>query len=521
MELVLDRAACLAAAAGGASDSASLLAAIQSDAPAREPDADLFALASQINAISNLFGQHDAAIARFASSFTQGPISNPTSSVSRLIESFNSLRDRLKTEKASLQASQSDESAERIKLIEKKESNLILAQTCLKKRRALFEAGKTPFSFEEALSVLRKEAPSSPSKQIFDLGGKNPLFKEIAIDWQLGSLSLVPHQDVSRFAATWTGDKKDQLDQLLIDEAARLSRLSDESLKPVGNAFSIDLHRLNDATGFLVLDLQKIADQHVDSLVQSIRANWHPSHPDFSPASFSIVSAKEFSSLPETQKKLCLVVYSPSSEKDPRSPSYKTGSCYVLARGFDRILDHARQSPDEESSRSLQRDIDSLIALLQGNGFAVYRGFSDAGDLSSDYLFEQSDAYAPLLAATREDFYAKGSKRFAILECSTVEQRLLAENRIDTKEHEDLLKWRDEYAAAQVSLQPHIRYDVPKPTKSVFLSNLALSWKKYIRGDERRIIRWGLDLSGGKRFRSNSGIKTGGRSPLKPNSNRG
>ncbi|HSX10511.1 MAG TPA: protein translocase subunit SecD, partial [Chlamydiales bacterium] len=69
---------------------------------------------------------------------------------------------------------------------------------------------------------------------------------------------------------------------------------------------------------------------------------------------------------------------------------------------------------------------------------------------------------------------------------------------IDTKIHEDLIKWRDEYNTAQVSMQPGARFDIPKPTKSVFWSNIALSAAKFFRGDERKVIRWGLDLSGGK-----------------------
>ena len=62
--------------------------------------------------------------------------------------------------------------------------------------------------------------------------------------------------------------------------------------------------------------------------------------------------------------------------------------------------------------------------------------------------------------------------------------------------HEDLLKWRDEYQAAQVKSQLEAKYDVPAPTKNPLFSNLALSFRKYFRGDERKILHWVLDLSG-------------------------
>ena len=45
------------------------------------------------------------------------------------------------------------------------------------------------------------------------------------------------------------------------------------------------------------------------------------------------------------------------------------------------------------------------------------------------------------------------------------------------------------------------RYTVPAPTKNVYWENFKLSFKKYFRGDDRKILKWGLDLSGGKTVR--------------------
>ena len=75
---------------------------------------------------------------------------------------------------------------------------------------------------------------------------------------------------------------------------------------------------------------------------------------------------------------------------------------------------------------------------------------------------------------------------------------MLTRNRIDRRIHEDLLKWRDEYRTAQVELNPARKLEVPPPTKSPFWDNFVLSTQEYFRGDDRKILRWGLDLSGGK-----------------------
>ncbi|MFN4175255.1 MAG: protein translocase subunit SecDF, partial [Parachlamydiaceae bacterium] len=120
---------------------------------------------------------------------------------------------------------------------------------------------------------------------------------------------------------------------------------------------------------------------------------------------------------------------------------------------------------------------------------------------SKDYIFELDDYYSNLLKATREGFTVKGNKKQAILPFTDVEQRIIAKNRIDDKIQEDLLKWKEEYSTAQVDLDPIAKYYIPQPTQNPFWTNFVLSFKKYFRGDDRKILKWGLDLSGGKSVR--------------------
>ena len=54
--------------------------------------------------------------------------------------------------------------------------------------------------------------------------------------------------------------------------------------------------------------------------------------------------------------------------------------------------------------------------------------------------------------ATREDFTVKGSKRYAVLDFTDVEQRILTLNKIDDRIQEDLLKWKEEYDQAHRSI---------------------------------------------------------------------
>lgn len=67
-------------------------------------------------------------------------------------------------------------------------------------------------------------------------------------------------------------------------------------------------------------------------------------------------------------------------------------------------------------------------------------------------------------------------------------------NAIDDHIQEDLLKWYEEYSASQVDLDKTSHYLVPKPTKNPYWQNLKLSAAKYFRGDDRKVLKLGLDL---------------------------
>ena len=503
-DLIIDRAATVAASAAGTSESALLLQTVL--AQPQNSDEWILNLAAQIKEISTLFKGNDAIQARFCATLTQGVFKNRAQSVSRLISTMDTLRDRLRREKIELQQKSTDgflteDRAQILKNIEKKGASLATAASFIKKHSTHFESGREPLTYKIALDELRKKTLTTPTKPLaLDLHTLSPLFSALVIDWQQNSMSLILQPDIVKLREEWTGTQKERLEQLIINEMARNSRLSDESWSPAQKGFSLQLHQLPDAQSFLIFKLATLAKQQAGTISQLLHTHWHPKHPDLIADHFPIVDADSFKALDPLQKKLCLVLYAPAADGAHAPRELKKGSIYVVAKGLDRILAQAKHAPDSEETRSLQTDFTQLANLLQRNGFLGYPGssISMSQNFAGDYVFERSDAFGNALAATREDFYSKGSKRFAVLEFSDIEQRVLTQNRIDTRVHEDLLKWRDEYGAAQVSLQPAARYDVPKPTKGVFWNNLCLSFKKLVRGDDRKIIRWGLDLSGGK-----------------------
>ena len=469
-QLILDRAAQIGFALAGPTESAYALASVE-----QNPNA-LDYLASQINTFSEFFEENGSIASRFAASLTQGFFSNRDEALSHLISAFDSQRDEIKKKKNSL------ENPEELHLLEKKEIALARAGTFLKKYKLHFASGENPWTLSQIQSILQE------GKDFLSLENRNPLFSELTIDWTKEQILLKLHPDVASFRAV--AKNKDFFEQLLINEVAKITRFTQETLTPGNGEFTIALHQLPNTQSFLVLNLEKIGQQQAKQITSVLQNNWNPKHPDLQ--SLKIVDYSTYQTLPLQDQALSLIVCAPTSNETASLPGFRNNSIYVIAKGIDRIAQSYEQLPDSDPAQLFSNDFRKLAELLKQNGFHGYRGSNN------DYIFERSDFYRPLLAATRENFAVHGTQKFAYLEFSDLEQRLVAANKIETLIHEDLLKWKDEFHSAQISLHPGMRFDVPKPTKSVFWSNLNLSLRKLFRGDERKIIRWGLDLSGGK-----------------------
>jgi len=494
-EIILDRATQIALALGGTTEQGMLLSAIEHQPNSLKRYTE--ALASQINTLSEILGENGNLPARFAAAFTQAPIQNRQGAIQTLIAALDESRDEIKQEKGTLAEKEkkakeansflSEEDQERLRLLEKKELHLVRAENTLKKHQALFASGQDPWTIPQVHSLLR-------SGEKLSIGNRNPLFSELSIDWQNERIHLKLHPDVVAYQSKMKN--KDSFEQLLINEVAKITRITNEAVVPGDEEYSIALHQLPNTTGFLVLNLEQIGQLQANQIASILQTNWSPKHPDLQ--NLKVVDMATYQTLPAQEKSLALIVYAPTNSAPV--PGLRNNSLYVIAKGIDQILQNYEQFPNSEPARAFSDDFRALAEMLRQNGFVGYHGsaFPTGGFLDRDFVFERSDFYRPILAASREDFSVYGTQRFAFLEFSDLEQRLITENKIETRIHEDLLKWKDEYNSAQISLNPSLRYDMPKPTKSVFWNNIGLSLRKFFRGDERKIIRWGLDLSGGK-----------------------
>ncbi len=515
--LTFDRALQLAMAIGGPSENAKLVnAAISAQSPEEKQDLTL-RLAQNLNSYVKVFGQSSELSKRYFASFSQIAVEDKAALIQNFSKTLEQTKDQLKLERISLQSEGQSLQAkgnfletaklQRLEQLSSYEKMLEDADALLKKHKSAFAAGKNPFSLETLSSKLEESYIASldlnSSLQTLSFESRNPFIEKFIIDWSGENIDISLYPDLvtakEKHLAQGNQFLKEQADQFIYNEIANDARVSGEIIKPVGNQFQIKLNNLEGSNGFLALRLSEIASARASEIEQMILAHWHPKHPDLEKGSFPIWNYETYKNLPDHEKKLGLLVYAPAMHSEMPRYGLHNSSIYVVAKGLDKIMQKLQVTPGSEDSQQFFKDFNALQGLLKQNSMFGYPGSTlPSQELANHYVFEAEDFYLPVLKATREDFTVHGTRRYAVLEFTDNMQRILTENKIENRVHEDLLKWRDDYYAAQLSLGGVSPYDVPKPTHNILLDNIKLSFKKYFRGDDRKILKWGLDLSGGK-----------------------
>ena len=500
--LLTDRLMQVALVVGGPSENAGLVdLTIKLQGDPRSHDYS-YMLAQNILRIEKSFSHQPTIRDRLFGSFTQGYFSNRATVIRQLTDSMNRTKDQIQSEKIALKEQSGSELHQlEIQALEGKEASLLKAISLLKSHRTAFASGQDPWNEGDVHTLIQESLKDTRNQhQNFSLQNRNPLLKSISLDLENRTMSLNLQSDVQIIREHLSDSTKlDGINQFIYDEIARVSRESSETAVPHGEAFDIKLSDLVKSKSFLKMDLSSIARSKFMNTQHLLNEGWHRTSADFSQSAYPVTQWGKFKSLPKEQQHLQLVLYAPSLSEEPPAQGFRTNSIYVIAKDFSKIASKFKGGSSLEAERA-SGDFENLVQLLKSHGFVGYPGttYPLSNDYANDYIFEISDFYLPVLQATRENFTVNGTKRFAVLELSDTKDRILVQNRIETEMQEDLLKWRDEYQTAQVDPSLQSKFDVPPPTKNAFANNLKLSCRKYFRGDERKILKWGQDLSGGK-----------------------
>ena len=506
-EVLFDRVSQIAQSIGGASSFSIYLENILKDPMSINAKDMVFALCTNIVSVSKVFSDNPSALNRYYNSFTQNYF-DKNKAIQTLLSSIDHFKNQLKLEKASLSKQLSDsnnykeEIQSKLNLIEKNETLLINAQNIINKNLNKFTNGKTPLNYNEIyLSLENKYNKDSKNNIIkISLKDKNPIISQINLDLLNSKLYLSLQKDIIKTRNKLDKSNKDLFDQLVFNEIAKISNQTNEHLVIENDEFNINLNDLENSNSLLVLKLNKIAKIYTEQIKTTLSSDWKRSLDELSLTSFPVYDWDTYNSLPQEKKKFCLVVFSPAIHNGKFSNFMRENSIYVIAKGLDRIHQKYKNFSNTKDANIFKKDFENLNNILAQNGFLGFAGSSleNTSEFNQDFIFENDDYYQPILQATREDFKVHGSNKYASLEFTNLEQRILTLNKIETQMQEDLLKWKDDYNSAQVSLDLNKKYDFAPPNKNILINNFILSFKKYFRGDDRKILHWGLDLSGGK-----------------------
>lgn len=515
-EITYGRAKELGEQFGSSSLTALQLQQIARTTDTKEKEDQILSFAKEFVEKEKTLSAYPELLKRYRTSFLQTNEKNPSALIIGYKANLNSLIAKLESEKETLSKEEAKAKEDKQFLEASKQSRLLGLGNeiqSLKAASALLEKNSGDLTKASAIlaqAEIEKELVAGIPKnfvQKIDLKGKNPFVEALVIDWNSDRIELKFFDDVAAILAKEPKNEaesiaKEKLNQLVINDIATHARKADEEILPFENTFAVNLNELAGMKSFLTLDLQHLAKLQSKQLEKELQS-WNRNHIDLSTENYPVHDFESFKKLKPEEQKLGLVIYAPVAEKQAVPEGFQKGSIYVIAKGLNAILEKHAKTASNSESQELVSDVHNLEKLMQLNGFIGYPGSSYglSPEFSQDYIYELNDYYRDLIAATRENFSVKGDKRYAVLDFSNVEQQILTQNKIDDRIQEDLLKWKEEYDTAQVSLSASDRYEVPAPTKNAYFQNFALSFNKYFRGDDRKVLKWGLDLSGGKTVR--------------------
>jgi SecD/SecF fusion protein len=460
--------------------------------------------------IDSVFGRNSALAKRYYASFSQINSKEGENATKKFLSRLEEINKKIKEQRNGLQKggeslspAQEQELAVFNNQIQALESSIAI----LRKNSADFEHGNKPLTSEQIQDLLAK-GQSDSLTQYVNLEGYHPFIKGLTINWDSSQVQVNFYDDIQQLRSGEGKTEKeafvkDKTNQFIINDIAYIARLTDETFKPSEDSFVVNLDTLTNGHSYLLFNLGYLAQKRSQQVLDQLLLSWIPTATDLVREAYPIRSFDTYKNAKAEDQKLGLVIYAPAMYSSHPIQGFRNNSIYVIAKGMDAIVQKMKDAPEATENQALIQDFKQLNTVLQQMGFIGYSGsaFDLPKEFSKDYIFELNDYYSSLLKATRENFVAKGSKRYAVLDFSDVEQRILTLNKIEDRLQEDLLKWKEAYQAAQVDLNVTSRYTVPAPTKNVYWENLKLSAKKYFRGDDRKILKWGLDLSGGKTVR--------------------
>jgi SecD/SecF fusion protein len=289
--IVDDRLIFLGTSTGGTSESASIIQ--NTVGHLQDPAAQdlLFMLSQNILNFTKIFDENSAIIKRYFASFSQIDVSNQRQFIEQWIGALDRLKDQVRLERISL--TQENESLkgdgkyleavkqQRLEWLNNRENLLINSTSLIRKHLSAFSSGATPYNFTTMAAAL-KESPLTGMQQTISLNSHHPFIESLTVDWDSERIVLNLYPDLQQMKDRLApGYQRDQLDQLIYNDIASLSRQAGEKIKPFLDKFEIQLSDLPDSNTFIAMRLYNIAKSEAETHADISRRKLVPTAPRF------------------------------------------------------------------------------------------------------------------------------------------------------------------------------------------------------------------------------------------------
>lgn len=310
----------------------------------------------------------------------------------------------------------------------------------------------------------------------------HPLFESIVIDINSGCVNFYLNKEIITLQSSLERSQLDVLNSFICKEVYKIEKrnlLSGFINK--GNFFSSQLKGIGRGSGLLVIDNKTLSNycEHVCS--DLLQYCWQPKTVDFSSGNYPIF----FNEQPRKNSPLGCYIFS----KKNSCSHFPRESIVIVFKGIHSLIQNIIAVENETQNPYFKEDLSNLYSLFTKRGFSSQR-------IHQNQVFFLKNWEDFLSSATKEKFITLGNH--VVLETFDVKHRLGLNNKINTEFHEELVKWHDDYQSSKNRTVGKTYLEVLPVTKNIFYENFKLNIKKYFSGDERKVLKWGLDLSGGK-----------------------
>lgn len=345
-------------------------------------------------------------------------------------------------------------------------------------------------SSEESGNILDKIKNSLKASASSIKGAvEHPFVKTISIDEKNLILKIELHDDINKL--------KDSpfIKGMLVNLFSNLSQRTGEIFKETSGTYHCNLAQ-DYKTPVIVTELNGIISELQADTLATLHGLFKPQSSDFSQENFLMIQDKDYAGLSCVDQENCLIVSSAFWQNSLIPKNGAKDSLYIIGRNLEKTLKELEKTTDH--NKSSIKDFKQLLNLITALNFKLVPSNELDNEFKNDLVFELKNATQPVWDLLGENHKIYPHLGIAVCELGNVKDRLSKQNHKELKKQEALLKWSNNYQTSLQGLNGLEKDTIAKPTKSPFFANLILNVKHFFRGSEKKSLKFGLDLSGGK-----------------------